>query len=55
MAKSGSPYATASFHNGASGIAIENPGYLQTSEPRAHQKDDNPYSTADPSQMQPVT
>ena len=55
MSKPESNYATASFHNGATGIAIENPGYLQTGEPSGPPKDEHPYSTADPSQMQPVT
>lgn len=57
MNKSSSNYATASFHQnggGSSGIAIENPGYLQSNEPTVQVKDEHPYSSVDPSQMQPV-
>ncbi|KAL4234290.1 hypothetical protein ACF0H5_005941 [Mactra antiquata] len=48
-----STYATASYKNG-SNIAIENPGYHETNMTNIEVKDDHPYSSVDPNQMQPA-
>ncbi|XP_052232171.1 low-density lipoprotein receptor-related protein 1-like [Dreissena polymorpha] len=55
-----SPYTTASYHNGRGkdGVAIENPGYMQTlgeTPTTGRRTAENPYSSVDVAQMQPVT
>ncbi|XP_045191660.2 prolow-density lipoprotein receptor-related protein 1-like [Mercenaria mercenaria] len=56
MGKSASHYSSASFHKDASGIQIENPGYRPNNDNESNrQKDEHPYSSVDPSQMQPVS